>query len=149
MKHRFFLAIGLPVALAVLTFGSSLSIHGAKALAATRAAQGIPSIGPGEIIRGPDGNLWFSEEVANAIARLTPRGKVTAFPLHTPQSSAQGMAVGADGDIWFTELMHDAIGRMTPQGAIATFPLPRANIQPTDITTAGDGSVWFAEYNFS
>ncbi len=36
------------------------------------------------IVTGPDGNLWFAERSANAIARMTPGGVVTEFPLPHP-----------------------------------------------------------------
>src|SRR5262249_49340330 len=36
---------------------------------------------PEGIARGPDGNLWFAESIADRIGRITPAGVVTQFSL--------------------------------------------------------------------
>src|SRR5262250_830471 len=36
---------------------------------------------PEGITRGPDGNLWFAETLADRIGRITPAGVVTQFSL--------------------------------------------------------------------
>src|SRR5262245_60259804 len=36
---------------------------------------------PEGITRGPDGNLWFAETLADRIGRITPSGVVTQFSL--------------------------------------------------------------------
>src|SRR5215475_9162502 len=36
---------------------------------------------PEGITRGPDGNLWFAETLADRIGRITPGGVVTQFSL--------------------------------------------------------------------
>ena len=36
---------------------------------------------PDRIVAGPDGNLWFTEFAQDRIARMTPGGTVTEFPL--------------------------------------------------------------------
>jgi streptogramin lyase len=38
-------------------------------------------VGPGSLTVGPDGNLWFTESLAPKIARITPTGAVTEFPV--------------------------------------------------------------------
>lgn len=37
--------------------------------------------GADKITAGPDGNLWFTEMVANKIGRITTAGVVTEFPV--------------------------------------------------------------------
>ena len=90
---------------------------------------------PGRDHRGSDGNLWFTEGAANAIARMTPGGAVTEFPLPTAAARADqrlrrrraglsGSPRVPDGNVWFTQRTANKIGRITPSGAITEFPLP-------------------------
>src|SRR5262245_23754173 len=48
----------------------------------------IPTAGAGPIgiTTGPDGNLWFTEYLANKIGRITPSGTITEFPVPTADS---------------------------------------------------------------
>ena len=54
---------------------------------------------------GPDGNLWFTLEDANAsgdgfaVGKLTPQGTVSLFPI---DGLPGGITTGPDGAIWFT-----------------------------------------------
>src|SRR3954462_4197186 len=78
---------------------------------------------PVDITRGPDGNLWFTENAnPGAIGRITPAGAVTEYLAGgtPPPGAAPGCAAGAppgfpadqarshivsgpDGALWFTE----------------------------------------------
>ena len=40
--------------------------------------------GPNGIVLGPDGNFWVVETDGNTIDRITPKIKVTHFPIPTP-----------------------------------------------------------------
>ena len=67
----------------------------------------IPTAGSGadSIAAGPDGSLWFTEQVANKIGRITTAGAITEFPIPTPFSGLYGgLAAGPDGNLWFTEV---------------------------------------------
>ena len=94
------------------------------------------------ITTGRDGNLWFAEQARNAIARMTPSGTITHFPIRTAGSAVRGMASGPDGNIWFTEINGNTIGRITMAGIMSEFPLPPGNY-PGWITAGPDGNVWF------
>ena len=45
---------------------------------------------PWGIAAGPDGNLWFTEEVGDKIGRITPVGAVTEFPVPTARFRSVG-----------------------------------------------------------
>src|SRR5262245_46778840 len=69
------------------------------------------SVGPDQIVAGPDGNLWFIELTnPGRIATITPAGDVTEVaeggvtPGFSANTLAQGMTAGPDGNLWFTEL---------------------------------------------
>jgi virginiamycin B lyase len=109
---------------------------------------------PNFITVGPDGNLWLTEDDdqdtgGNAIARLTPSGVSTVFPLPTNQSAPQGIVLGPDGRLWFAEIGGNRIGSIDPSA-----PNPGATIQeynlaggagPFGITVGPDGLIWFTE----
>jgi len=94
-----------------------------------------PARQPFEIVRGPDGNLWFTEQTGAAIGRITPAGRISEFRTPTRQSAPAGITVGPDGNLWFTEQHGRRIGRITPAGLITEFPLPKGAGAPVSITT--------------
>jgi streptogramin lyase len=112
----------------------------------------------GDIVAGPDGNLWFTENVPFkseggrvAVGRVTPRGKVTRFSAGlTPRTEPLRIVAGADGNLWFTwdqglrATSGGGIGRVTPGGEITLFPEPPdLHGSPFEIVAGPDGNVWF------
>ncbi len=98
---------------------------------------------PYGIIQGPDGNIWFFESLSAggvAIARITPDGVITDFPI--PGRPGR-MTSGPDGNLWYTR--DGAIGRMTLAGTVTTFTLPVGSTSPFGITVGPDGNLWFTE----
>ena len=53
--------------------------------------------GPLGITAGPDGNIWFAESYTRAIARLTPDGFLTEFPLSPSFDFPEDIVRGPDG----------------------------------------------------
>ena len=95
---------------------------------------------------GPDGNLWFTIPYQNLIARVTPTGTLSEFPVSPiPGGGADSdpveITAGADGNLWFTQT--GAIGRITPSGVITQFALPSPDQQAGEIRLAPDGDLWF------
>ncbi len=107
----------------------------------------VPTEGsrPTGIAPGSDGNLWFTEEAANQIGRITPGGEITEFPVPTANSQPVGITAGPDGNLWFTEQAANQIGRITTAGEITEFPLGLNGSQPTAIAVGPDGKVLFTE----
>jgi VCBS repeat-containing protein len=103
--------------------------------------------GPQYITTGPDGNLWFTEGSKGDIARLTPSGTLTEFPV--PGSGLSGITTGPDGNLWAVEWFSDNIVRITPSGTVTEFPLSGGNAEvaiPMGIAAGPDGNLWFTEY---
>ncbi len=94
---------------------------------------------PYDIVEGPDGNMWFTEQFGDAIGRITPNGTVTEFP--EPYTDLLGITAGPVGNIWFTA-RSGAVGRITPTGMVTMFPVGGG---PSDITTGPDGNLWFTQ----
>jgi streptogramin lyase len=102
---------------------------------------------PNGVTAGPDGNVWFTEEVGDRIARITPAGTITEFPIPTTDSEPVAIVTGSDGNLWFAEQNATKIGRITPAGAITEFPLPSPDNEPRAIAAGPDGNIWFAMDN--
>lgn len=112
---------------------------------------------PNDIAPGPDGNLWFTESVANKVGRLTLSKKgqfnpntftVTTFDVPTANAGAASITTGPGGDLWFGEDLAGQLGEITIAGGVPTiheFALPTRNGHPVGITSGPDGNVWFTE----
>ncbi len=113
-----------------------------------------PASAPCSIILGPDGNLWFTQQNAADIGRITPSGVVTEYPIPSGNFAAS-LTVDANGTIWFTEAASNNIGEITfaaGGGAPVIQEFPFANSATTlnitwGIATTPDGNVWFANSN--
>jgi streptogramin lyase len=97
------------------------------------------------ITTGPDGNLWITEQ--NAIARMSPSGAYTEFPIPTGGANAYAITRGPDGNLWFTESAGDNIGRITTTGFITEFYINTPHPWLTGITAGPDGKLWFTEWS--
>ena len=136
------------------------------------AAADFRDAAPRSIVTGADGNLWFTEQTADRIGRITPDGTITEFGAGitpSPNQSLPGVhqyqlaqpgdiTKGPDGNVWFVEQLASRVGRITPEGVITEFPVPvepptfdnygreQYRITRVDTITSGpDGNVWFSE----
>ncbi|HWB83888.1 MAG TPA: hypothetical protein VG675_07090 [Bryobacteraceae bacterium] len=100
---------------------------------------GSPSY-TGQIINGPDGNLWFLD--GYRIGKISTDGAVTGYLIPTVNAGANEITVGPDGNLWFTESQGHKIGKITPNGVITEYPI---SAQAGGITTGADGNIWFSE----
>jgi virginiamycin B lyase len=103
---------------------------------------------PRYIAAGSDGNMWFTENPGNAIARITPAGVVTEFPLPTANAAPDHIIGASDGNLWFTESGNNVnkIANSTTTGTITEFstlfaPPPQDN--PMGLVDRGDGNIWY------
>jgi virginiamycin B lyase len=95
---------------------------------------------------GPDGNIWFVERSAAIVARMTPDGTFTEWPL-VDGAFPNRIVVGPDGALWFTELRSNQMGRITTSGHLTEFPVAQAPADaggPVGITVGPDGALYAA-----
>ena len=86
---------------------------------------GTTSLGNGlfGITGGPDGNVYFTDTLDNAIGQITPSGVITELPLPPSngggffKNGLDGIALGADSELAFTESTQGAIGKITTTGS--------------------------------
>ncbi len=107
-------------------------------------------LGAYSIAVGPDKALWFTESTANAIGRITTRGKYAAFSKGMSSGALpDSIAAGPDGALWFTEADAGKIGRITTSGKITEYS---KGITPTEepagICAGPDGAMWFTEFGY-
>lgn len=83
--------------------------------------QNTGSIGekrPENIVKGADGNLWFSAYIFNSsgsttgveVGKVTPSGTFTEYPLPSQDNAIFELSVGADGNMWFVTSTMGSIG---------------------------------------
>ena len=86
---------------AVLVALAATAILAAQASAAPAVDGEFPIAGgvgtDNDIVQGPDGNMWVTLQNVNGVARITPAGVVTEFPL---ANTSFGIAVGPDDNLW-------------------------------------------------
>jgi streptogramin lyase len=93
---------------------------------------------PGRLTVGPDGNLWFIEQAAGKIGRVTPSGAISDFLIPgAGGTESPALAAGADGNVWFES---GVVGRITPSGAVTEFP----QAVGTALAAGPNGNIWFA-----
>jgi streptogramin lyase len=100
---------------------------------------------PNGIVAGPDGALWFAEQLGGKIGRITTSGAITEYRVPTspsePISSPSQITAGPDGALWFTD--GDVVWRIATSGA---FTLYRVGVvSPYGIAAGPDGALWFTE----
>jgi streptogramin lyase len=113
-----------------------------------------PASGPAGITSGPDGALYFTEQVSGRVGRITTQGTVNEFTQgYAPTNGPAQITQGPDGNLWFTELgttqnPGSHVDRITTVGVVTQFPSPNAispNAAPRGITAGPDGALWFTE----
>jgi virginiamycin B lyase len=97
---------------------------------------------PTELRIGPDGNFWVAEFGAGSIARLTPLGHMTRFPLHTKGDGPFGLAF-SQGTLWFTSSTN--VGYLDVDNQLRTFTVPRDDSAADEIIALPNGDAAFSE----
>jgi streptogramin lyase len=100
---------------------------------------------PGGVTAGPDGNLWFTEPIANKVAKMTTSGTVSEYAL-PEKSEPLDIAPGPDGDLWFTDAGTSKIGKISTTGTVTEYSLP-AGSKPYGIVAgpSKENDLWFTD----
>ena len=130
--YRLFAAIVISVTLS--------SLLPAQAVSFTAYAVPTSNAQPFGITTGPDGALWFTEQIGNKIGRISTAGEITEYPV--PDGFLVGITAGPDGALWFGDAANRKVGRITTTGTVTEYPVRSVNA----ITAGPDGALWFTEY---
>ncbi len=99
----------------------------------------------GQIVAGPDGNVWFSDSGEGKVGRITSDGQITEFG---NEMLSQGwelryIAPGPDGNVWFT-YNGGKVGKVTPGGELTVFDDGLGpELVPEEIVAGPDGELSF------
>jgi virginiamycin B lyase len=109
----------------------------------------VPSKGghPHDPAVGPDGALWFTEQMANKLGRLDPKtGEMKEYPLPGDKNAGpHGLIADRDGNIWYTANFAGYIGKLDPKtGKVTEYKMPgeKADDPHTAVFDA-QGTLWF------
>jgi virginiamycin B lyase len=96
---------------------------------------------------GPDGALWFTEQMANKLGRLDPAtGAFKEYPLVEGKNSGpHGLVADKEGNIWFTANFGGYIGELDPRtGKVTEYKMPDASVDdPHTAAFDAHGILWF------
>jgi virginiamycin B lyase len=113
-------------------------------------------MGPGSMVLGPDGKVWFDGGINNApppigpannsyVASITSTGAITQYPVGNAYPLG-GLTVGPDNNLWFTYINY-SIGSATTGGSTTSYSPTYGNslnIRANDIVTGSDGNLWMS-----
>jgi virginiamycin B lyase len=132
----------------VVILAIGLSLLSAIPGQAGAAAQVFPLSGnPLPPIAGPDGNVWFLlsnpfGQCCGSLARITPSGVTTTFPLPRNLQGGgivPGIAVGPDGNLWVPQ--RELLYKVSMTGRMTQYQLPIVDVNDA-IATGSDGRLW-------
>jgi virginiamycin B lyase len=99
---------------------------------------------PVAIAVAPDGVVWFTIELSDAIGRLRD-GRIERLRKGGESLEPLGLATAADGSAWFTDASRRAISRISSDGTVSSFDVSTPVARLGRLAVAPDGAVWFAE----
>jgi virginiamycin B lyase len=102
---------------------------------------------PMGIAPSTDNALWFIEQHAKQIARISVTGNVTAeYPLGAQSMLPDQLVQGIDGNFYFTDTKANKIGQFFFKShRVLYYSVPTANSGPTALTLGNDSEVYFVE----
>jgi virginiamycin B lyase len=101
-------------------------------------------LGVGDLTRGPEGDMWFTEPAANRIERVAPTGHPEGFTVPTAGSLPTGIVGAPGGFLWVTMEGTGKVAKVDPQGSVAETAL-NPGARPTAIALGPDSALWTVE----
>ncbi|WP_142213181.1 hypothetical protein [Streptomyces sp. SLBN-118] len=98
-----------------------------------------------ELIIGPDGNLWVSQQLEDRVLRVSTTGRVVGTIDFPDNSGPHGIDKDWRGHVWLTEEFANALVELDATGKrIASYPLPLPGAGPHGLRIGCDGhTVWW------
>ena len=154
MKYRTLGVVGIVIVGAILAVASTRhrppSQPGDVAeLKVTIREWAVPTKGahPHDPAVGPDGALWFTEQMANKLGRLDPKtGEFREYPLSEGKNPGpHGLVADSKGNIWFTANFAGYIGKLDPKtGRVTEFKTVKDKADdPHSLVFDAQGILWF------
>jgi streptogramin lyase len=68
---------------------------------------------PYNVVKAPDGNLYFATATAEEIGRITTAGAIAECPINAPNAFvALGITIGPDGNVWSVDNTHSQVAKL-------------------------------------
>ncbi len=130
------------IAVLVLTAASAAASFGTPTVREISLRDNNPLGSTHELVLGPDGNVWVTQQDQSRLVRVTPRRGVRFFAL-APGLGPHGIAFDRHRRMWITLEFVNAIAQVNLNGRIIhtyRIPVPAA---PHGLAIAADGAVWW------
>jgi virginiamycin B lyase len=103
----------------------------------------------GAIVAGPahgpaHGFLWFTDNQAGDLGRISTNGKVQEFEVRSGADSLFGLAAGADGNLWVSDERAGVIKMIKPDG-LDGLPSDYNATNPLGLVAGPGGTIWYAD----
>lgn len=145
MKKRSKLVISIIVAAAVFGAVALIFLRGGPKGDFVEYAMLEKTDIPTAIALAPDGTVWFTMDMANAIGRVRG-GKLERIPTGKRNNvEPLGLGVDAGGVVWYTDALDQSIASLSPQGEVRKYPLDTPIARLARLAVGADGTVWFSE----
>jgi virginiamycin B lyase len=116
--------------------GASVSING------TQITEYFGYSHPFSITKGPDGNIWFTDQVIPSVVyAINPANASLVYTYRIPNTDMQGITTGSDGALWTSDQDLEGIDRITTAGVLTQYQLPGGGC-PEGITSDSAGQLW-------
>ena len=100
------------------------------------------------ITPGPDGNLWFTENAAQQVAKLDPNsGQITEYPVPGSGLGVQALVTGPDNNLWIlaNTAQYGYVLKFSTTGTLlAKYAAQFETL--LNIVVGSDGALWFPQY---
>jgi virginiamycin B lyase len=114
--------------------GSSVMINGTQITEYTGYSH------PFSITKGPDGNIWFTDQPSNIYA-INPSNASLVYNYTVSGSDLFGITTGSDGALWASDQNLEGVERITTADVLTQYPLPLGGC-PEGITSDSAGQLW-------
>lgn len=105
-----------------------------------------PGSRPHDPLATPDGDLWWTGQMASKLGRLDPKtGQMKEYATEVPQSGPHGLVDDKEGHIWFTANFQGYIGELDPKtGKFKEYKVPDESVKdPHTLKFDQNGILWF------
>ncbi len=97
------------------------------------------------IAKGPDGNIWFTDQGSQTVNALSPSNPATlVYNYGVSGSDLFELVAGPDGAMWMSDDNLEGVDRMTTAGVLTQYSLPSGG-SPRGITYDTAGQLWVAD----
>jgi virginiamycin B lyase len=96
---------------------------------------------PFSITKGPDGNIWFTDQGNRTVYAINPANESLVYNYAINNSDLFGITTGSDGALWMSDQNLEGVDRVTTSGVITQYPIPGCGC-PEGITSDNAGQIW-------